>query len=88
MKNLILFAGLLLSSCMNPMPQKPSDETGVSLPFICTYHGFPVLQGWLVVDEKVFNQIEKYDIDYLGAWLECTSAQYDNMNCYIDDQMQ
>ena len=80
---LFLFAG----SCGPPMPKKPGKELGVSMPFVCTYHGFAVVRGWLVVSEEVYELAEKNNLDVLEYWLECQSSEYEQLKCYVDEEI-
>jgi len=49
---------LLLGSCAD-LPDQPADH---AVEFVCTYAGFQVLAGWLVVSAESAAMADGYDL--------------------------
>ena len=88
MRQLILAVFFLPAfSCLgNSPPKEPTGEVGVSIPFECSYAGFVVLRGWLVVPPEKVDEMEELGINIYDYWLECESAIYNRLKCSASER--
>jgi hypothetical protein len=78
---------LLAASCIGgKLPDDPDRPETYSMPFECSYSGYVVLRGWLVVDAEKVEQIEQAGVNIYDYWLECESAIYNSLKCQISEQ--
>ena len=83
---LLVLSVLSVSACDMGIeyPADPKDceeEVAISLPFVCTYHGLVVLEGFLVVREE---DLHKYDTNQiLSGHITCNSEYVAALECQI-----
>jgi hypothetical protein len=80
----LLLALLVTASCGVDFPSDPAcddESVTVTIPFVCTYLGITVLEGYLAVREE---DVENYDInDLLQGSLSCSTEQLKGLNCVM-----
>ena len=80
MINPLILAFLLGSGCA-PMPEKPDPH---SIAFVCSLHGFRVLEGWITVSEARAEIAEEINLDQY--WLDCDSRSLEGLKCRTASQ--
>ena len=62
--------------------QAPIPPEGVSIALVCSYKGFTVMKGYLVVAPETLELAERQEIDFDDYTLECDSKYVSDMTCW------